>query len=289
MIDAGRLSTAHISPFIRYADGGSLLTSCRGGDCAAVGGGRRGVIKGFSYGSRRRLMQTIATISRTADLPLFVTLTYPAVFPGCDVFKRHIDIFFKRFARSFPSAGLIWKQEPQERGAPHAHILVWGVELTRLMVWVPVNWFQIAGGGDKLHLLWHQGLLGHGNKHCVQQVRSFKGVWSYASKYLGKTFEAAGWGKKWTGRYWGVIARQNIPFVTMRYLMVTRRFAVQVMRYQRRFKRVCSDQKRKRFASNGRSLTIFCDGSQWVERLYAAGVSPGVEFCKSLGGVAVSF
>ena len=47
-------------------------------------------------------------------------------------------------------------------------------------------------------------------------MNSFKGVWFYASKYLGKTFEVAGWNSKWTGRYWAVAAPENIPFGELR-------------------------------------------------------------------------
>lgn len=264
------LSTAHISPQIQYYQGASLFKASKGGECDQVGGGVRGKIKGFSYGSRRRLMLTIAKVRRDAALPMFITLTYPDEFPDPAESKIHLDNFCKRLRRTFPDVGMIWKLEPQQRGAPHFHCLAWGVDLAKLMNFVPQAWFEIAGGGDQKHLAWHKGLCGHGNKHCVQQVKSFKGVWFYAAKYLGKTFEVAGWDKKWTGRYWGVIARENIPFGELRELVVTRQFAIQVMRYQRRFAkpRKVHGRKIRKSPTGGRSLTIFCDASQWAERLY---------------------
>jgi hypothetical protein len=214
-------------------------------------------------------MRTIARVRRDADLPMFVTLTYPDKFPDPVESKIHLDNFIKRFRRRFPKAGWIWKLEPQERGAPHFHLLVWGVDFIRLSFWVPGTWFAIAGGGDPKHLAWHEGRCGHGNKHCVERVRSFKGVWFYASKYLGKKFEVAGWNNKWTGRYWGVIAPENIPFGELRELVITRRQAVQIMRYQRRFSRSKKVQGKKirKLRGDRRSLSIFCDASQWVERL----------------------
>jgi hypothetical protein len=184
---ARTLSTAHITPFFEYSAGASLFKASRGGDCEQVGGGKRGKINGFSYSSRRRLMMTIARVRRDAALPMFVTLTYPDNFPDPAESKVHLDIFIKRFRRAFPAGGLVWKLEPQQRGAPHFHCLVWGVDLLSLMAFVPVAWFEIAGGGDPKHIAWHRGFCGHGNKHCVQQVQTFKGVWYYASKYLGKT------------------------------------------------------------------------------------------------------
>lgn len=264
------LSTAHISPQICYYDGASLFKVSKGGECDQVGGGIRGKIHGFSQASRLRLMRTIAKVRRDADLPAFVTLTYPEEFPSPMESKVHLDNFIRRFQRRFPKGGMIWKLEPQKRGAPHYHLLVWGVSFMGLTCFVPEAWFEIAGGGDPKHLAWHEGRCGHGNKHCVQRVESFKGVWFYAAKYLGKTFEVAGWDKKWTGRFWGVIAPANIPFGELRELVVTRQAAVQAMRYQRRFSKSKKTHGRKirKLRGDRRSLSIFCDATQWAERLY---------------------
>jgi len=253
------LSTTHIWPFAEYVSGGSMLKMCKGGAGRKFGGGLRGDIKGFSYGSRRRLMLMIARLRRDAELPVFITLTYPADYPDPNVSKVHLNAFFKRFKRRFEEGGAVWKLEPQERGAPHFHILVWGCELSELMEFVPSMWYEIAGGGDILHLKWHRGELGSGNKHCVQKVKSFRGVWAYASKYLGKTFDVAGWGKKWTGRFWGVKSKENVPFGEETRVEVEKCLVVEVMRYQRRFAKIRGRDMR--------SLTIFCDADQWVERL----------------------
>ena len=263
------LSTAHISPQICYYDGASLFKVSKGGQCDAIAGGKRGRIHGFSQASRLRLMRVIAKVKRDADLPLFVTLTYPDEFPSPEESKIHLDNFIRRLQRRCPKMGMIWKLEPQMRGAPHYHCMVWGVSFILLSSYVPQMWFEIAGGGDPNHLAWHEGRLGHGNQHCVQRVRSFRGVWSYASKYLGKTFDVARWDKKWTGRFWGVINPQNIPFGELRELVITRRLAVQIMRYERRFTRTPQASKKKKYHISGdrRSLIIFCDASQWAERL----------------------
>lgn len=254
------LSKAHISPFVEYRAGASLLKAHRGGmKDDQVGGGLRGSINGFSDNSRRRLMYTIGGIRLDAELPLFITLTYPMSFPEPKQAKKHLDTFFKRLARAFPAHGSIWKLEPQERGAPHFHILTWGCELEKIRAWLPLAWHEIAGNGDRLHLLWHEGKLGNGNRHCVQQVRTWRGVWSYASKYLGKTFDVAGWSEKWTGRFWGVIHRGHIPFGELIEEEVTRKKAVEIMRYQKRFSGL---NKR-----NNKSMTIFCDADQWIKKV----------------------
>lgn len=251
------LSKAHIRPQFKYIDGASRFTATKGEKQIQVGGGKRGPIKGFSVQSRRRLLYTIAKIKREAELPCFVTLTYPGEFPTVERAKRDKKVFEQRLVRAFGKAGLIWKLEPQQRGAPHYHLLVWGVEESKLFGWTLENWFEIAGNGDINHLLFHAGAL-RGSEPCVQKVRSWRGVWSYASKYLGKTFEVAEWGNKWTGRFWGVVKPENIPFGEEIIIDVPLKEVIVAMRYQRRF----SGIKR-----SGNSLTIFCDATQWAEKL----------------------
>jgi hypothetical protein len=251
------LSTAHISPFVLWTAGASLLKVTKGQSQGQVGGGIRGNIGGFSRASRRRLMQTIAQVKRDAPLPVFITLTYPFDFPSPKASKRHVDIFLKRLKRAYSDIGLIWKLEPQERGAPHYHMLAWGVPFGELCDFVPYAWHDIAGGGDKNHLSFHLGLLD--NQHCVSQVRSFRGVWAYASKYLGKTFEVSGWEDKYTGRFWAVVNRGNIPFGQSCAYAIPLSQAVHVMRYQKRFAKL----KRREYPS----LTTFCDADQWIENV----------------------
>lgn len=259
------LSKAHIRPFvdgqpkIEYREGSSYLRSTKDRKFEAHGGGKRKPIKGFSQQSRRRLLETIACIKREAELPCFQTITYPKNFPSVERAKRDLKIFQQRMKRKFPQAGVIWKLEPQDRGAPHFHSIVWGVETRELLLWTVDNWYDIAGDGDENHWRFHMGLL-KDSKPCVTKVRSFRGVWSYAAKYLGKTFEVAEWGGKWTGRYWGVVGRENIPFGEVRIIETSMDAVVQCMRYQRRY---MSMRKRK----NLNSLKTFCNANQWINNL----------------------
>jgi hypothetical protein len=253
------LSTAHIRPFIEITVGASLIKSSKSRKFEPVGGGVRGSVKGFSRGSRRRLMLLIASVKRAADLPCFITLTYPDKFPDPDKAKRDLKIYIQRLHRKFPAAGLIWKMEPQERGAPHFHFLCWGVKENELFGFTVPNWYEIAGQGDINHLRFHAGAL-PGSVPCVSQVRSFKGVWSYASKYIGKTFQVAGWGDKWTGRYWGVSKRENIPFGEVYRVETTENRVCKLMRLQRRFSHIPAK-------GNMNSLSVFCDADQWHERM----------------------
>ena len=256
------LSTAHKRPFIEWTAGASLLKVSGGGDFDRSGGGKRDVISGFSRQSRRRLMQTIARIKPDAELPCFVTLTYPNEFPSPRESKTHLQNFIKRLRRAHPSCGVIWKLEPQERGAPHYHMMVWGVESFTLYNFVVNAWHDIAGAGDENHKLFHMGLL-QGSKPCVEPVRSWRGVWSYASKYLGKTFEIAGWDSQAVGRYWAVVQKENIPFGEQMVMRITLKDAHVWMRYQRRFMGL----KSRSFPS----LTTFCKADEWVKNLINSG------------------
>jgi len=252
------LSTAHIRPRLEYYEGASVLKATKGIQCEQVGGGKRGKIKGFSHNSRLRLMRLIGMVKRDAGLPCFVTLTYPGDFPSVQRAKRDLKVFLQRLARCFTEVGFIWKLEPQQRGAPHYHLLVWGIEHFELLAWVVNTWYEIAGNGDENHFKFHAGQL-PGSKPCVDQVRSFRGVWSYASKYLGKTFEVAEWGNLWTGRFWGVGNREKIPFGKFKEVELPVQFIVKCMRFQRRFSGI---RLRRHY-----SLTIFCDADQWIDKL----------------------
>jgi hypothetical protein len=256
------LSTTHKRPFVEWTAGASLLKVSGGGDFERQGGGKKKPITGFSKGSRRRLMQTIARIKPDGELPCFVTLTYPDKFPEPRESKKHLKTFIKRLLRAHPLCGVIWKLEPQERGAPHYHMMVWGVENFTLCNFVVESWHDIAGAGDENHKLFHAGLLA-GSKPCVEPVRSWRGVWSYASKYLGKTFEIAGWDSLSVGRYWAVIQKQNIPFGQQMVMRITIKDAHVWMRYQRRFMGLKS--------RSYPSLTTFCKADDWINNLMRSG------------------
>lgn len=98
---------------------------------------KRGEVSEFSEPSRRRFLQLLATLNRTAE-PIFVTLTYPDSFPAySEAFKRHLELFSHRLRRRWPKASVIWKLEFQERKsgankgkiAPHYHLIVYGVPM----------------------------------------------------------------------------------------------------------------------------------------------------------------
>lgn len=210
------------------------------------------------------MLCTIAMIDRSAPLPVFLTLTHPNLFPTAQEHKRLTSALYKRLFYQFPMLGMIKKLEPQERGAPHDHCLIWGVTEADISFWkmremIPQAWYEIAGQGDINHWKFHTGNLPR-SEHCLQAVRSWRGVWSYAAKYLGKTFEVNGWDN--VGRYWGLLHAENIPFGKFKGVRVTEKFLNELIRYQRRY---------SHRSSFGRGMTTFCDADQWVEKLKITG------------------
>ena len=187
---------------IRRYVGGSLVQL--GGDpMPAPKGGRRGCIEGYSPASRRRLMRALDTINQDeAGLPLFVTLTYPAEWPGSwHVWKRHLKAWLKRLKREHPGAWGVWRLEPQRRGAPHYHLLIWGARIEKQ--WCSRTWFEVVGSNDERHLRAGTQVAG---------VRSWRGVKAYTAKYLAKVVEdmPEGWDEG-VGRWWGWVSQQRAP------------------------------------------------------------------------------
>jgi hypothetical protein len=163
---------------------------------------KRGKVHGFSRKSRQRFLAFVASLCRES-LPLFVTLTYPEWWPEeWSNWKEHLDTFVKNHVlRKWPGASLVWKLEPQKRGAPHFHLIVWGVPYMP-KDWLAQTWFEIVGTGDPKHLA---------AGTSVERARSFRGVMCYAGKkYLGKEVSLPpGWEN--VGRFWGACGRKNLP------------------------------------------------------------------------------
>jgi len=121
---------------VRGALGGRLLQLSFPG-APGPGGGRRGRVFGFTSGCRRRLMWRLAQVSCAADLPVFITLTFPdsALPMNCQTAKLHLSVFLKRLKRELPLAAGFWRLEMKARKSgdrpgelvPHFHLLIWNI------------------------------------------------------------------------------------------------------------------------------------------------------------------
>lgn len=189
-----------------------------GTTCDAV----RGDIGGFSKRSRMRMLQLVSSL-RADALPIFCTLTYPLLWPSeHEAWKRHLDTFGKWLLRAYPAASAVWKLEPQKRGAPHFHLLIYGVPFIPHQL-VAQRWFEIVGSGDTNHRA-------AGTR--IESIRSRNGVLAYASKkYMGKECEAF----EGVGRFWGVFGRKNLPRSTVDRVGTSEGVAVRFVRTVRRY------------------------------------------------------
>ena len=226
---------------------------------------KRGKVDGFSYNSRRRLMDKLSRVDK-AKKPLFVTLTFADEHADNKTVCRHksiIKAFEMRLYREYPTAGSIWRFEAKDRQSgkyigewfPHYHILVWNIEdLFTFRKWVAVNWWDLCGSVSPEH---------YAAGTSVERIKSIKGVFHYAAKYMAKiaNSETAIKPKIWAmpGRVWGVWRLENIPYVKAIMCQLTEEESIKLIRYMRRFARLDSHDYK--------SLSIFCNPDFWYSRL----------------------
>lgn len=147
------------------------------------GGGLRNSITKFSRGARKRMIELLAKM-RNPEHGSFITLTYPSTYPdSAQQWKRHLDTFLKRLKRAAPKSYGVWRIEPQERGAPHFHLIVFNAprNILRFRQWTKLAWYQVVGSGDEKHL----------RAGCrIDVIHSQRHAMNYASKYAAKASDA---------------------------------------------------------------------------------------------------
>lgn len=137
------------NPILRYTEGGRYLRvsfSRSPGmewnqENFVKAGGVRGVCKGFTFGSRRRMLDRLNQVSTAADLPDFITCTLPddcfqdSVSEFAKTAKLHLQTLLKRVVRVVPTACGFWRIEWKARKSglhtgklfPHFHLMMWGL------------------------------------------------------------------------------------------------------------------------------------------------------------------
>jgi len=107
---------------------GRLLKVSAETDEERTGGGIRNKVSAFSRASRLRLLSKMHTIKPVRNFhATFITLTYGQSFPDPTTAKRHLDNFLKRLRRRWLYASGFWRFEFQRRGAPHFHLVLFGL------------------------------------------------------------------------------------------------------------------------------------------------------------------
>lgn len=155
----------------------------------------RSEIKTFSKASRQRL----AFVASNTDIRFtsMLTLTYPREFPndGKDV-KRNLNTFLTYLKRRVDGLDYLWFLEFQRRGAPHIHLLLRGMRVSKVnQAWVSNTWYRICATGDVRHLA-------AGTR--LERVRKPDGARRYALKYAYKMKQkVVPENYRNVGRFWG--------------------------------------------------------------------------------------
>jgi len=133
--------------------------------------------------------------------------------------------------------------------APHYHLFVWGVDFITLQAWIAHAWYECCGKLDPEHLV-------HGTE--VEFIRTWRGVRSYASKYIAKADEFPE-GFIAQGRAWGFINREAIPWAEAIEVSIFDRQVVRLMRYMRRYSKL-------KMRCQSPSMTLLCQNpSRWLK------------------------
>jgi len=259
---------SHREGKITVSVGADMVKVKRSGIDNRAGGGVRGVVCGFSTGSRRRMLEATASVHDLDTRPgLFVTLTYPDVFASdSDVWHRDLDVFLKRLVRKFPGVGGLWRLEMMVRKsglvnegvfAPHFHILVFmdekfiGKRLNWLRVWVSLAWAAVVGSDDLNHVK-----AGTNVRVIYNRAHAMR----YCSKYSAKNAdEGFAVGRRW-GTF-GVLDRSEMwsAVISRQAFYTFKRYAVRLL-----------ESRGRKFASRLRrssplgGFTVFGMGGQSV-------------------------
>lgn len=183
----------------------------------------RGLITTLSRKSRLRFMRFIATL--LLQNALFVTLTYGQTYPSVKIAKLHLREFCRRLNRLYPNAAFIWRQEFQERGAVHFHLIITDCNF------IPKSLIMLTWANVINYVYWDfteedNGRFGPARPPFtrVERIDSVKKLTNYVSKYLAKVSPDAGGfndvpylhdaitGEISAGRQWGVYYRANLNY-----------------------------------------------------------------------------
>lgn len=171
---------------------------------ARRGGGQRGNVTTFSRASRLRLLDLFARMETRGIRTTFLTLTFHGI-PTPDHAKTALKRFLMHVRYHYPETSGVWRQEFQERGAIHYHLLLFRLPYwdwkDLLEVWTRCTEEDTSGIFVKL--------ISNGHRRTVM---------SYVSKYVAKVPGTTLLGNvtyqqnESIGRQWGYINFEALPF-----------------------------------------------------------------------------
>jgi len=184
--------------------------------CVRVGA-RRGAVRGFSRASRKRMFDFMAKV-RDGSPSVFVTITYPDVFPVSDAtqWKKHTEALRRRLERFCNRFGVkvrgLWRMELKRRLsglnkgriAPHWHWLLWLPDKISVLSFceeisesLKAGWAEIVDSGDSHHE--YRGF-------WVEEIKNRRHAARYVGKYVGKV-EDEEYDDLEVGRRWGRLGK----------------------------------------------------------------------------------
>lgn len=176
--------------------------------------GRRGQIKGFTRAARLRMLRTIACINwDQCGKSVFITLTYPDEYANRTMKERARDryLFMRHMENHLGrKVGGLWRVEWQPRKSgvkvgtlvPHVHVVLFNCRFISKEV-VNDGWRRALSAEGRL-ITWIDGISSAAKtaryiaKYCAKPVET--SVLDNAS-YLNST-----------GRHWGMLRRELIPW-----------------------------------------------------------------------------
>jgi len=181
---------------------------------------RRGVVRGFSAGSRRRMINFVSRFDLTGQRCVFMTLTFNGI-PSAKDAKRALKMFSMRLRRAHAGMSGIWRVEMQERGSPHFHLILFN------MPYVPqadlrASWMECTGeekSGLRLTLMRNPEMVMRYVSKYVAKVDPKRSTLFSKASYQHKG-ENNGTGAEFEGRAWGWIGFDFLPLAALTFAQV---------------------------------------------------------------------
>jgi len=198
--------------------------------------GNKKKIKEFSPRSRVRLLKLVSRLDVSHEkCPVFVTLTFGQCYPTPQQAKEYMRLFVRKLnRRSSRDVSSIWRMEFQERGAPHFHLIVFGLDYIK-KEFLAKLWADTIG----------QKYWDHSKDEPAYPFTRIEGVQQhrkliyYVSKYVAKVEDkgsprqaegevqgddsSCGFNSVLymdaVGRFWGVIKRNILPMAEIKRIV----------------------------------------------------------------------
>jgi len=231
---------------------------------ARRGGGKRGPITKFTRKARARMRAFLGTIQEVIP-SCFVTLTYGLVYPTkVSTTKEDLSKLWRGLMKRYPKASAVWLLHFQRRGAPHFHMIVWGVEVRSLRDYVKPTWHGIVANDRALQ---------YKSTSRVERSKSLSNLRDYLSKPLQVPDWVLESGQS-LGRCWGKKNEKEIPLSERLLYLVAPEFKYKIRRLYRRYLR--SSSRKREYTLPVPNQILVVNPSRWAQCLVQLGYAEAV-------------